>query len=343
MGESKVDKIKALIKDYINEAEVAPGISIALMKKGKCIFKESYGYANLENKIKINSKSNFYLASVSKSFTAAAIMLLSEEGKLDVNEKISKYFLDIPEYCKDIRIINLINHTSGLKDYFGYYLEQNKMYGLSNKDVYNYVLEENCLQFPACTEFKYSNTGYTLLVMLIEKITKTTFSEFLTKNFFKPLGMNNTFVYTEDKSIIPNRVYGYREVDGNYYSDDYILLTTGDGGIYSCLDDLILWQQAFRTEKIFSSEVIEKIFTTENIADGKPVGYGYGWFIRQREKRKVVFHDGSAFGFRTFIGQSIDDDFSMIILTNCYKNMWQEIYNRASYLILELNDYYCGK
>lgn len=170
-----MEAIKELIKDYIISDELSPGISLAVIKEDKCLYKESYGYSNLENKIKINSNTNFYLASVSKTFTGAAIMLLQERGYINVNDNIIKYFTDLPIAYKDIKIMNLVNHTSGVKDYFSYFLEEKKLNDVTNEDVYNFVLEENTLDFPVGTEFKYSNTGYVLLSILVEKVSGVNF------------------------------------------------------------------------------------------------------------------------------------------------------------------------
>lgn len=337
-------KIDKLLDDYIRDEEVTPGISLALIKDGKCIYKKSHGYANLENKIQINSKTAFYLASLSKSFTAAGIMLLHEKGKLDLLDKIRKYFTDLPDYCEDIRIINLVTHTSGLKDYFDSYFENNQNINcITNNDVYNFILKETSLSFPVGDKFEYSNTEYVLLSLLIEKVSGLSFSRFLSENFFIPLGMKNTYVFTEDKPIIPNRAYGYEQIQDKYCCYDYYVLTTGDGGIYSCIDDLLLWVQAFDNESIFKKNTIERIFSREKLNDGTPCIYTFGWFTLEKDDKRVAFHAGQLGGFTNIMIKLREDNFSIIILTNYFRDSWQTIFKAVHDCAIETNVEYSSR
>lgn len=332
-------KIDELLNDYINNGEFTPGISLAIVKNGEAIYKMSHGYANLENDVKINSKTAFYIASLSKSFTAAAIALLYEKGKLALSDKINNYFTDLPDYCKDIKIANLLNHTSGLKDYFdGYFEEKKNINSITNNDVYNFVLQETSLNFPVGDKFEYSNTGYVLLSLLVEKVSGQSFSEFLNENFFVPLGMKNTYVFTEDRPIVPNRAYGYQENNGNFFGWDYYVLTTGDGGIYSCIDDLILWIQAFDDESIFTKQTIETIFSREKLNDGSPCIYGFGWFTLEKDNKKVEFHAGQLGGFTNIMINLREEKFSIIILTNYFRNSFQKIFKAVYDCAIETND-----
>lgn len=335
-------KIEELLNDYINNEELTPGISVALVKNGEVVYKKSHGYANLENAVKINSKTAFYIASLSKSFTAAAIVLLYEKGKLALSDRINKYFTDLPDYCKDIKVVNLLNHTSGLKDYFSNYFEQKKNINfVTNNDVYTFVLQETSLNFSVGDKFEYSNTGYVLLSLLIEKISGQSFSEFLNENFFLPLGMKNTYVFTEDKPIIPNRAYGYEQIKENFFGYDYYVLTTGDGGIYSCIDDLILWVQAFDHEGVFTKQTIETFFSREKLNNGAPCIYGFGWFTLEKDSKKVVFHAGQLGGFTNIMIKLREENFSIIILTNYFRDSFQKIFKAVHDCATETNDQYC--
>jgi len=331
-------KLDELLDDYIRDEELTPGISLALLKDGKCIYKKSHGYANLENNIEINSKTAFYLASVSKSFTAAGIMLLHEKGELDLSDKVQNYFTDLPDFCTDIKIMHLVNHTSGLNDYFNICSENGQNLNcITNKDVYNLILEETALNFPIGDKFEYSNTGYILLSLLIEKVSGQSYSDFLRENFFEPLGMKNTYVFTEDKPIIPNRAYGYQQIDDNYFCSDYYVLTTGDGGIYSSIDDLLLWVQAFDNESIFKKDIVERLFSKEKLNDGTPCIYAFGWFTLEKDDKKVVFHSGRLGGFTNMMIKSSTDDFSMLILTNYYRDSWEKLFKTVHELATETN------
>jgi len=337
-------KIEELLDDYMKGEELSPGISLALIKEGKIVYKSCHGYANLENKIEINSKTAFYIASLSKSFTAAGIMVLHEKGKLDLSDGIRMYFSDLPNYCEEIKIINLINHTSGLKDYFeSYFVNNQSINDITNSDVYNFILKETSLNFPVGDKFQYSNTEYVLLSLLIEKVSGLSYSDFLKENFFTPLDMKNTYVFTENKPIIPNRAYGYSQENDKYYCYDYCILTTGDGGIYSCIDDLILWVNAYDNEKVFSKKNIERMFAIDKLKDGSPGKYGFGWFNLEKDNKKVVFHAGQLCGFTNIMIKSLEEDFSIIILTNYFRDSWQKIFKAVHDCATEASSVYASE
>lgn len=319
-------KIESLLKDYMKEEIMAPGYSMAILKDGNCVYKKSYGYSNLENEVEINSQTNFYLASLSKSFTASAILLLSERGLLNLNDRVKKYFKEFPSCCEEIRILDLIYHRSGLPDYFDYYFK-NKMNinGMTNKDVYNFVLTRTALNFNVGEKFQYSNTGYVLLSMIIETVSGLSYSQFLKDNFFAPLGMKNTYVFTEDKPIIPNRAYGYEKKDAKFACYDYYVLTTGDGGIYSSIDDLLLWMKSFDEERFFKKDILDIVFKSGDLNDGDDSNYGFGWFILQKDFTKVVFHSGQLGGFTNIMIKIPENKFSVLILTNYYRDSWKKI------------------
>lgn len=335
-------KIDELLTDYIRDEDLAPGISVAIIKDGNCVYKKSGGFANLENKIEINSKTAFYLASLSKSFTAAAIMLLHQKGKLDLSDKIRKYFVDLPDYCENIKIINLVKHTSGLKDYFDSYFEnKDNINFITNTNVYDFILKETSLDFSVGDKFQYSNTEYVLLAMLIEKVSCMSFSDFLKENFFIPLGMKNTYVFTENKPIIPNRAYGYEQIGDKYYCYDYYVLTTGDGGIYSCVDDMLIWMDSFDNEKIFTKKTIEEMFSVSKLNDGTLSKYSFGWFNIEKDNKKVVFHAGQLGGFTNIMMKLPENNLSIIILTNYFRESWQEIFKAVHDCATETNVEYC--
>jgi CubicO group peptidase (beta-lactamase class C family) len=172
-------------------------------------------------------------------------------------------------------------------------------------------------------------------------VSGQTYSDFLKENFFIPLGMKNTYVFTENKPIIPNRAYGYKQIDNKYFCDDYYVLTTGDGGIYSCVDDLSLWVQAFDNENIFTKKTRETIFSTEKLNDGAPGIYAFGWFTLDKNDKKIVFHSGQLGGFTNLMIKSPDDNFSIIILTNYYRDSLQKIFKAVHDCAIETQGEYC--
>lgn len=332
--------IERLIANYNDDAKLTPGISLAVIKNGNCFYKESFGYGNLENRVEINSESNFYLASVSKTFTGAAIMILLKSKLLKLEDSITKYLEDLPEFCDPITIQHLLNHTSGLEDYFINFYEKGILNDKTNDDVYKLVKNFDKLEFPIGSKYKYSNTGYTLLSMIIEQISKQSFEDFLKENIFQPTGMKSTYVYTKDKPIIPNRVYAYRKLSDVYSCDDYSLLTYGDGGIYSNVEDLIAWSNVLDSETILSHKYKDIMFARGTINSGQEIGYGCGWFTETLGNRKIVYHTGGAYGFRTFLGKVLDDDLSVVILTNCIQRQWNEISNNIPKFMQEIEELY---
>ncbi len=344
-----MSKLDELLAGYNSGGKLAPGISLALIKEGKCILKKSYGFGNLENKVKINSKTTFYLASLTKSFTAAGILLLHENGRLDLYDNITKYFTGLPDYCKDIKIINLVFHTSGLKDYFDFYFTNNQnINDITNNDVYGFITKEAALNYPAGDKFEYSNTNYVLLSLLIEKVSGQSLADFLKENFFIPLGMKNTFVFSENKPIIPNRAYGYKKIKDKYYCDNYHILTTGDGGIYSCIDDLIIWTQALDSDgKVFLKKTAETVFPRGQLIKPEPPQipgiYAFGWLICEISGHNVVWSGGQLAGFTNLIFKLPEDDFSIIILTNCFNEVLDKILRANINFAIETHAEYCNK
>lgn len=324
-----MNNLKEYIEEYIGGDDFSPGLSYAVIKNGQCLAKESYGYANLEHMVKIDSNSNFYLASLGKAFTAASIMILHEKGLVNFEDSIKKYFVDLPDYYEEVRVIDLIKHTSGIKNYFDMFSEDEKIYDITNYEIYEKVILKEPLEFSPGEKFKYSNTAYVLLAMLIEKISQEKFSEFLNKNIFKPLKMNNTFLFTEDKPIIPRRVYGYEFKEEKYCCNDYPILTYGDGSIYSSVEDLMLWSESFDKGTLFSKEIVEKIFSKSPLNDGTLGKYGFGWMVYEKNNKKIVFHAGNMSGFNNIIVKVPEDDFTIIILSNCYKDSWKRIYKEV--------------
>ncbi|MGG7163562.1 serine hydrolase domain-containing protein [Clostridium ihumii] len=331
--------IDEFIANYTKNKSEAPGFSLAVMKDGRTVYNKSYGFRSMEDKTEITEDTCFYIASLAKSFTAAAIMLLYEQSKLDLNDNINKYFKDLPQHYDDVKIINIVNHTSGIKDYFTVYENNNKSTdNMTNADVYDFILREKELEYPCNSRFGYSNTAYVLLALLIEKLSGQSFSDFLEHNFFKPLGMKNTFVFTEKTQVIPNRAYGYKKEGDKFCDFDYCGLTTGDGGIYSTINDLKLWMAAFENESIFNKDIIDKIFTSNKLNDGSRGKYGFGWFILEEDNVKVPFHSGHYNGFTNIILKVPEEKVSIIILTNYYEECWQSIFKNCTGFAMETEE-----
>ncbi|MGB5941859.1 MAG: serine hydrolase domain-containing protein [Leeuwenhoekiella sp.] len=305
--------------------------NVLIAENGNIIFNKSYGIANKEKELDLNEGTIFELASVSKQFTAMAIVQLVKEGKLNYDDTISKFIPELSFY-NTITIENLLYHTSGLPDYFNLadeYWDKSKI--ATNQDILNlFAQQEPELYFETSTDYEYSNTGYMILASIIEKVSGLAYGDYLKKSIFKPAKMENTFVY--------NRRYAPKKIEnlavGYIYSDslqvthlpdnmtDYDFVTyldgiVGDGMVNSNVKDLYNWDRILRTEKLVNQSDKERIFQSLKFFDSIPTGYGYGWYIVEDVKfGKYVKHSGGWPGFVTHIERHLDSDKTIIVLQN---------------------------
>lgn len=304
--------------------------NVLVADKGNIIFEKSYGLANEETKQKLNSQTVFELASVSKQFTAMCIVLLHKQGKLSYDDLVSEYIPELSFYG-NISIRNLLNHTGGLPDYMELFEEKwDKTKFAVNQDVVD-ILATHKPQavFQPGSQFEYSNTGYALLGLIIEKVSGKTFGQFLEENIFRPLEMKSTFVYRsrfEPRKVV-NYALGYvTDSLGNkvllnsfgkefytYYLDGIV----GDGMVNSTGGDLLKWDRALYTDRLVGPEDKDLIFSPSKTTDGKENNYGFGWGISNSGKYgKVVSHSGGWAGYVTFIERHLDNDKTIILLQN---------------------------
>jgi CubicO group peptidase (beta-lactamase class C family) len=304
---------------------------VLVMDKGKVIYKNCAGFADYENKIFLNDSSVFELASCSKQFTAMAIMILAERGKLNYTDNIKQYIPELP--YDDITVENLLVHTSGLPDYE----EMLDEHWDKKKFVTNYDIVSCFAKYKPSTDFKpgkkyeYSNTGYALLSVIIEKVSGMSYSDFLATNIFRPLGMTHSLVYNTRRvknDKVNNYAYGYVYSDSlrQYVLPDilpennYVIYQdaiTGDGTVNSCILDLVLWEKALRENRLVSKSTIDKAFTKAKLNSGEQVDYGYGWEIQSDDKfERIAYHSGNWPGYTAYTIHFIDKEKSIAILSN---------------------------
>ena len=304
------DKISEYLESYTKLWSFSG--SIIAINDGEILFKKAYGYANIEHKVKNTTETKYRIWSITKQFTAAAILILEERGLLRVEDSLKKYFPDCIELNPNITIHHLLTHTSGIFNYSDLPDSHKTFHRMCHKksDLIKMFLSKP-LNFEPGTQWEYSNTGYYLLGMLIEKLSGKSYSEFLTENIFIPLGMFNTSV-DDDKKIIENIASGYYLnrndlIHCNYINMDLVL---SSGGIYSTVEDLFIWDKALNSDKLLSRKSIEKMNTPYKN------NYGYGVFIETNNNRRVVQHNGGCEGFLTEIHRYVDDNFVVVILSN---------------------------
>ena len=288
-----------------------PGAAVLVISEGKPLLTRCYGMADIEKGIPVTPATNFRLASVSKQFTAAAIQLLVEEDKLDYDTTLRQIFPDFPDYAKSITIRNILQHTSGLIAYEDL-IPDSATVPVKDRDVLEMMKTQDSTYFTPGSAYRYSNTGYAVLAMVVEKLSGQSFAEFLHDRIFQPLGMDSTVAFEKGISEVPQRAYGYAvHADSIEFSDQSMTSSVlGDGGIYSSLNDLFRWDQALYSEKLLSA-ASRKLAVTPNLET-----YGFGWRIDEYRGHRREHHTGSTCGFRTVIQRYPQDHFTVIILTN---------------------------
>ncbi len=309
-------KLDSVFKRY-NKRQDFHG-SVLVAKNGKLIFSKQYGYADFGKKIKLDNQNTFQLASVSKQFTAASILILFEKGLLKLDDKVTKYYPDFP--YEDVTIRHLLNHTSGLPQYF--YLaekEWKKEKAPTNAEMMEMMAEFKLQHyFKSGSRFDYSNTGYFVLASLVEKISGKSYPDFVEEHIFKPLDMTNSYVYRfEQDGIVDNQLYGFRIYRGWRHIkipgtvNDAI---TGDKNVYSTAEDLFKWINGLNSGKIISKSTLDQMYTKGLTKYGKKVPYGFGFRIDDKDVEKVVYHYGKWNGFATSIKQYTDSEITIITL-----------------------------
>jgi CubicO group peptidase (beta-lactamase class C family) len=327
-------KIDALFKQF--DRTNGPGASVMVILHGKKVFTKSYGLADAKENICATPDSNYRLASVSKQFTAMAIMILADQGKLSFDDPITKFFPEFPEYGKRITIRHLLNHTSGLIDYEDI-IPQGTIIPVLDINVLRLLQQQDKTYFPPGSQFKYSNTGFAFLALIVEKVSGQTFASFLREHIFKPLGMENTLAYEQGVSTISNRAYGYSPDKNGFRRTDQSLTSSvlGDGGIYSSVNDLYKWDQALYNLKLVSKKTFEAAYTPgKSTEHGDGIKYGFGWFLADYRGLKHIYHTGDSIGFRTIISRFPDQNFTVIILSNEHDAELPSLANKIADLYL---------
>lgn len=308
-AQPKAAQVDSLMR-YCYENGVFNG-AILVAEGGEVLYKNAFGYADPESQSPLATGSQFYLASVSKQFTTAAILLLQERGQLRVDDPLREIFPDFPSYAEGVTIAHLMSHTSGIGDHFelGAYRP-----GLTNRDVYELLARQERLAFTPGERFRYSNGGYVLLALIVEKVSGMPYHQFMKANFFDPLGMTRTLVYDASRPQLPARVTGY---NGFGDKDDYEILTSGAGGMYSTVEDLFRWDQALYAGRPIGPASQALAYQPFKLNNDSLLDYGFGWALRNDgQGGKIVSHAGDLSGFRSYIERGLENRYTMILLTS---------------------------
>jgi CubicO group peptidase (beta-lactamase class C family) len=303
-----------------------PGAALLVADGGEIVYQRGYGLADIETQQPIQSDTSFYLASLSKQFTAMAIMLLAEQGKLRYEDRLVTYFPQFPQWAAGITVRYLLQHTSGMPEYFPLFTPHSDgtpvrefthdITNISNHTVLDRVIREAAPDFPVGERYAYCNTGYVLLALIVNAVSGQSFGDFLKANVFDPLGMKHTLVYTAARPIIHKLAQGYIREEDHFERWDYPLLTAGDGGMFSTLDDLFRWDRALNTERLVSKPTLAQAFTSGTTNDGTSIGYGFGWMTQVFAGMRHVAHGGSLVAYNNYMIRFLDSPRTIIVLTN---------------------------
>jgi CubicO group peptidase (beta-lactamase class C family) len=326
VSSSQIDAVFASLK-----SPTAPGAAALVVHRGEVVFRRGYGVTDLRTLQKIDEHTNFRLASFTKQFTAACIMLLARDGKLSYDDHLTHFFPEFPAYGNSITVRNLLNHTSGLVDYEDLLSQQypdtppEKIPQILDAGVLKLLEQQTSVKFPAGTKWEYSNSGYAVLAMIVEKVSGKPFGQFLQERIFTSLKMTNTLAYQKGKNEVQHRAYGHTKEDNGWQETDQSPTSAvlGDGGIYSSLDDLAKWDRALRLHTLLSEAEMQPALTPvqptagpAKSSEGSTVSYGFGWFLVPYQGHRRMSHNGETIGFRTTIQRFPDDELTIIILAN---------------------------
>ena len=318
-----------------------PGLAVMVRKNGRTTFERGYGITDLKSKRPIDSHTDFRLASCTKQFTAMSIMLLVHAGKLRYDEPLTDVFPEFPDYGRAITIRNLLNHTSGLPDYESL-MDQSPdraRWSATNQihddEVLKLLESQQHGKFAPGSRWSYSNSGYVVLGLIVARVSGESFPAFLHDRIFSPLGMSHTLAFVNGSNPIPDRAYGHTKQGNQFVQTDQssTSATLGDGGIYSNLEDLAKWDDALTRHTLLSANDMRPALTPVKLADGsipdwssdpgdsdpqagKPVLYGFGWFLDDYQGKRRMWHYGETTGFRTMIDRFLQSQLTVVVLCN---------------------------
>lgn len=312
------DSIDTIFSEW-NQTDV-PGGAVAVIQNGEIVFSKGYGLADMEHDIVIHPSTVFYIGSVSKQFVTFSILLLEEQGKLDLDDEIQEFLPDFPKYEAPLTIRHFIHHTSGVRDYLTLmnlkgrsYLDHTEM-----EEAYELIKNQDELNFTPGERYLYSNSCYLMLAMIVEKAAGMSIKEFAEKEIFSPLGMDDTQFYDDITDLVKNRAFSYARTDGGFDNLVSRFDLVGSGGIYSTVEDLYLWDQNFYDNQLGEGHqaIIDTMLTDGRLNNGDSSGYAFALVNGNYRGLKTVSHSGSLAGYRAYYTRFPDQEFSVIILSN---------------------------
>ncbi|HPW17096.1 MAG TPA: serine hydrolase domain-containing protein [Candidatus Aminicenantes bacterium] len=320
--------VDALLKGLGGERE--PGVAVMVLQDSEVVYLGARGVADMQAMRPIDSRTNFRLASLTKPFTAAAVMLLVRDGKLRYEDRLTDLLPGFPDYGRDITVRHLLEHTSGLPDYEDFMPEPDprrpvEAGQIDDAGVLEILKARKGAWFVPGTLWRYSNSGYVVLGLIVARVSGRPFPAFLKERIFLPLKMTGTVAHVRGKSVVADRAFGYAKDAGRWRFADQspTSATLGDGGVYSSLANLSLWDEALRRHLLLTEEEMRPALKPVRVPgrgptgpDGKPADYGFGWFLDAWQGHPRMWHYGETSGFRTAIHRFTEDGLTVIVLAN---------------------------
>ncbi|WP_051230299.1 serine hydrolase domain-containing protein [Epilithonimonas caeni] len=327
-------KIDSLIRSEFKETN-GPGGVFLIAKKGKPIYEKAFGMGNLELDSKLNTGSVFQIGSMTKQFTAIVILMLEEQGKLKVDDPVSKYIPSYPNGDK-ITIHHLLTHTSGIRDF----TKMKTLQDIAQKEMTPQQMVDFFKNEPADfapgEKFEYNNSGYVILGYIIELASGEKYEDLIKKNIFDKAGMANSY-YASDRKIIKNRAFGYHKKSSGYVNKTIISFSVpfSSGSLMSTLDDMLKWQNALNQNLLLSPKEKAKAFTKYKLNNGQEIEYGYGWHLKNINGTPTREHGGSIFGFKSMAVYIPSEDIYVLGFSNCDCNSPTQLVKDMSKMVLE--------
>ena len=307
-------KVDSVVRAEMTRQRI-PGVAVAIVRKGTVTLAKGYGESNLELHTPVTAETMFQSGSVGKQFTSAGVMTLVEEGKIGLDDLITKYFPDAPPSWRGITVRHLLTHTSGIPDYTTDAMDYRRDYTEAELEKMAFGLKP---EFPPGSRWNYSNTGYILLGIIVHKASGKFYGDLLRERVFTPLGMKTARVISEE-DIIPNRAAGYRMVRGELKNQEWVapkLNTTADGSLYLSLNDYIAWDRGLRAKNVLTAAGWATVNTPVTLTSGRRYPYGFGWSIDTVAGQLRIHHGGAWQGFQTYISRYLGDDITIVALSN---------------------------
>ncbi len=309
------DRIDAILAAY--RAPGVPGASVLVRHDGRIVVAKGIGLADLDSGTAATASTNYRLASVTKQFTAMAILILANEGRLSLADPIERWLAALPPWSDGVTIRHLLTHTSGIVDYEDL-IAKDATRQVLDRDVLDLLAGQSDRYFAPGTSYRYSNSGYALLALIVERASGMPFQDFLRLRIFEPVGMSATLAWLQGGPAVPDRAYGHGRSGNGWSRTDQSITSAvlGDGGIYSSVSDLAKWDAELGRPTLIPPALLEEAFTPATKTDVAGISYGYGWRIGELAGRRMLHHTGETRGFRNAILRIPEEELTVVVLTN---------------------------